>query len=305
MTTQLIEVTFHNQPLFATVIENIPYVAMKPICENLGLDWEGQRQKINRHPVLNNGACMIKAVADDGKLREMLMLPLRLLNGWLFGIDVKRVKAEIKPRLIEYQSECFEVLNNYFVPPIPKPSETPALTYCSKSQREPLIKAVRSYVKLSAEHGKPLSYSQAHTLINLKMGVEDVEHLTAEQLPLALKVVGELMADVIMRSDNRLAAPAQPLSITLTFPPLESQTSRRYLVIQSSDQQISSSLLNDDALIASRAEIINQLTQEGYVIFEKNNIGAAKLVREFVPAQLLPVLIETAQARWAAIAAGA
>jgi hypothetical protein len=135
------------------------------------------------------------------------------------------------------------------------------------------------------------------------MGVEDVEHLTAEQLPLALKVVGELMADVIMRSDNRLAAPAQPLSITLTFPPLDNQTSRRYLVIQSSDQQISSSLLNDDALIASRAEIINQLTQEGYVIFEKSSVGAAKLVREFVPAQLLPVLIETAQARWAAIAA--
>jgi hypothetical protein len=302
MTTQIIEVSFHEQTLFATLVDSIPHVAMKPICENLGLDWDAQRKRINRHHVLSKGAVMITAPSNGG-MQDMLMLPLKLLNGWLFGVDAGRVKREIKPRLIQYQAECFEVLNNYFVPPIPKPSETPALTYCSKSQREPLIKAVRSFVKLSAEHGKPLSYSQAHTLINLKMGVEDVEHLTAEQLPLALKVVGELMADVIMRSDNRLAAPAQPLSITLTFPPLENQTSRRYLVIQSTDQQISSSLLNDDALIASRAEIINQLTQEGYVIFEKNNIGAAKLVREFVPAQLLPVLIETAQARWNAIAA--
>ena len=28
---------------------------------------------------------MIKAVAEDGKLREMLMIPIKFLNGWLFG----------------------------------------------------------------------------------------------------------------------------------------------------------------------------------------------------------------------------
>jgi hypothetical protein len=41
---------------------------------------------------------------------------LNLLNGWLFGIDVSRIKAELKPRLMEYQRECFRVLADHFLP---------------------------------------------------------------------------------------------------------------------------------------------------------------------------------------------
>jgi P22_AR N-terminal domain len=112
----LVAIQFHDQNLLATLVNSVPYVALKPICENIGIDWEAQRQKIDRHPVLNSTACMIKAVAADGKIREMFMMPLEYLNGWLFGIDVNRVKEEIKPRVIEYQTECFKVLANHFMP---------------------------------------------------------------------------------------------------------------------------------------------------------------------------------------------
>jgi hypothetical protein len=59
---------------------------------------------------------MTTTTGTDAKQYEMLMLPLDYLNGWLFGIDVSRIKEELKPRLMEYQSECFRVLADYFLP---------------------------------------------------------------------------------------------------------------------------------------------------------------------------------------------
>jgi hypothetical protein len=59
---------------------------------------------------------MIKAVATDGKIRELMMLPINKLNGWLFGIDANRVKKESQKDVIRYQEECFDVLANHFLP---------------------------------------------------------------------------------------------------------------------------------------------------------------------------------------------
>ena len=47
--TQLETIQFHNPSLVVLNHENKPYIAIKPICENLGLDWEAQRQRIKRN----------------------------------------------------------------------------------------------------------------------------------------------------------------------------------------------------------------------------------------------------------------
>lgn len=109
----LTAIDFYGQPLLATVQDNTVYTALKTICENIGLDWAAQRQRIIRDEVLNSVACMIKAVGNDGKSREMLCLPIHYLNGWLFGVDVSRVKAEIKQKLITYKKECYQALFDY------------------------------------------------------------------------------------------------------------------------------------------------------------------------------------------------
>jgi hypothetical protein len=118
MNTQLISVPFHGQSLLATLVNDVPHVAMKPICENIGIDWKSQHRKITTHPVLKSTMVMVTTVAEDGKLRDMLMLPVKFLNGWLFGIDSNRVKPEIQECLISYQTECFEVLANHFMPKV-------------------------------------------------------------------------------------------------------------------------------------------------------------------------------------------
>ncbi|WAR42918.1 phage antirepressor N-terminal domain-containing protein [Methylomonas rapida] len=116
MTTQALTIPFHDQSLVAALINDMPHVALKPICDNLGIDWTAQFRRIKRNEFLNSTVAMMAIVAEDGKLREMLMMPIKYLNGWLFGVDASRVKPEIKPRLLDYQRECFKVLATHFMP---------------------------------------------------------------------------------------------------------------------------------------------------------------------------------------------
>ena len=111
-------VQFNNQEIPVFFHNNKPYVAMKPICENIGLAWHGQFERIKRDDVLSSTMCVIHMVAQDGKKREVVALPIGYLNGWLFGIDTNRVKPEIKPNLIKYKLECFDVLYNHFMPKV-------------------------------------------------------------------------------------------------------------------------------------------------------------------------------------------
>jgi len=114
MGVQLCTVDFHGQVLHAVDQGGRPYVPIKPICVNLGIDWEGQRQRILRDSVLYEGACMIKAPSPGGE-QEMLCLPLEYLNGWLFGIDDRRVAPQIRDALILYKREAYVALHDYFI----------------------------------------------------------------------------------------------------------------------------------------------------------------------------------------------
>ena len=113
-TTTIATVEFHGAQLVTTIVNGVPHVALRPICEAIGLDWEGQRARIGRHPILGSVAFMTKATGGDGKQYEMTCLPLNMLNGWLFGVDASRVNPDAQDRLLDYQRECFDVLASYW-----------------------------------------------------------------------------------------------------------------------------------------------------------------------------------------------
>ncbi|MCI0649947.1 MAG: phage antirepressor N-terminal domain-containing protein, partial [Chloroflexi bacterium] len=51
------EVTFYGDELpVARTADGRIYVPLKPICEAIGVGWNGQRQRINRDPVLSEVA---------------------------------------------------------------------------------------------------------------------------------------------------------------------------------------------------------------------------------------------------------
>ena len=106
-------VDFHGHAL--TVIagpEGEHLVAMKPICEAIGLQWEAQLKRIKRHPVLSQGVSIMDTPSAGGE-QEATCLPLDYLNGWLSGVDASRVRPEIRERLVQYQRECFAALAAY------------------------------------------------------------------------------------------------------------------------------------------------------------------------------------------------
>lgn len=175
-------VNFHEQSLITLQKDGVAYVAMKPICENIGLDWEAQRQRISRDEVLNSTACMTKAVATDGKNRELLCLPIHYLNGWLFGVDTNRVKAQIKDKLITYKKECYQALFDYWNNGV---AVNPRAT---KDERKPLVKAVNMLV---GETG--MIYSTVWKMIHQRFDVSCVDELTNEQVYQAVEYVHGLI----------------------------------------------------------------------------------------------------------------
>lgn len=119
---QVQNISFHGQTVPVFTQNNTHYAAMRPICENIGLDWSAQAQKIKRNSVLNSCVVMITTHDTVGRKQDMLCLPLEYLNGWLFGVDARRAKPQIRERLLQYQRECFQVLAAHFMQPKQPPA---------------------------------------------------------------------------------------------------------------------------------------------------------------------------------------
>lgn len=76
MTNQLSTIQFYGQSLITIEQDGKYYVAMRPICDNIGLDWTAQAQRIKRDEVLNSTVVIITTVADDIKGIFIMKIPL-------------------------------------------------------------------------------------------------------------------------------------------------------------------------------------------------------------------------------------
>lgn len=105
---QLIPVTFLEDTLVLVAHNAHPHVVMKPLVTAMGLDWRSQHVKIGE----KFGSTMVEitTVAEDGKLRTMICLPLRKLPGWLYSLNPGKLNDALRPKVIRYQDECDEVL---------------------------------------------------------------------------------------------------------------------------------------------------------------------------------------------------
>ncbi len=114
--SKLTTVDFRGDTLFAVEDGSTIHVAIKPICDGLGIEWRKQRERINRDPILSEGSTMM-GLPSAGGLQETTVLRLDLLQGWLFGFDASRVKPEARDRVLAYKRECFAVLHRHFYGP--------------------------------------------------------------------------------------------------------------------------------------------------------------------------------------------
>jgi hypothetical protein len=108
-------VKFYNDEVIAVRADDgAVYVPIRPVCDNLGITLAGQRERINRDPVLSEAVTSVSVTLTQ-QAREMLCLPLKFIPGWLFGVNANRVKPELRENVIRYQRECFDVLAEAFM----------------------------------------------------------------------------------------------------------------------------------------------------------------------------------------------
>lgn len=112
MKTEIIE--FKETEIYCPVENGQIYVAVKPICEALGIDSDAQNRRIKRDEILSQLRSQVTAVGGDEKARKMVCLPLQYIFGWLFTIEVDQVKEEAKETILEYKKECYDVLYDHF-----------------------------------------------------------------------------------------------------------------------------------------------------------------------------------------------
>ncbi|MBA1289194.1 phage antirepressor N-terminal domain-containing protein [Pseudomonas japonica] len=112
MKTQLMAVPFHGDDVVLVHRDDEPYVAMKPVVENMGLTWQSQHAKLT-----SNGerwGITIIVIPSMGGPQEVTALPLRKLASWLMTISPNRVKPELREKIIRYQEKCDDVLWQYW-----------------------------------------------------------------------------------------------------------------------------------------------------------------------------------------------
>lgn len=89
-------------------------VAVKPVCEILGVAYPPQFAKLKEHPIFGSVITLSITTGADGKEYEMACIPLRYFPSWLFSINPNNVKEEIRENLMEYQKKCNDILYDYF-----------------------------------------------------------------------------------------------------------------------------------------------------------------------------------------------
>lgn len=99
---------FGEKSIFFLAKDGQYWIAIKPICEALGVNYERQRKNLKEDELLNQLPSQQTVVAADGKIRRMICLPEKYIYGWIFSLQ--STSEELK----RYKQECYEVLYNHF-----------------------------------------------------------------------------------------------------------------------------------------------------------------------------------------------
>ena len=99
---------FNGKEILFRKIDGEYYVAIKPICEALNVDYIQQFKNLKKHQKFSELLCQHTMVGADNNNREMTCLPEFYIYGWLLEINGKSKEYE------EYKWECYKVIGKHF-----------------------------------------------------------------------------------------------------------------------------------------------------------------------------------------------
>lgn len=92
------------------------YVAIRPICQALGIDHKSQFERIKSDEILKDAYSDTVYASDQmGRSQMMFCLQLKYVFGWLFAIDATKVNLNSKAIFMEYKKICYEILFDRFM----------------------------------------------------------------------------------------------------------------------------------------------------------------------------------------------
>ncbi len=105
------EVTFYDDELTAVRADDGQiYVSLRHMCESLGLNTQGQTRRIQRNEILSEGLQRVAIMSTHRGKQQAYVLRADLVPLWLSGVEISRVKDEVRPKLKQFQREAAKVL---------------------------------------------------------------------------------------------------------------------------------------------------------------------------------------------------
>ena len=98
------KIIFNNVTIPYKVFNGMVYVAVRPLCESLGVEYKTQYRKLSKNDRFPTETLNI--LTDQ--IREYFCLAETKVYGWLFTLDSNNSD------FIKYQDECYNLLYNFF-----------------------------------------------------------------------------------------------------------------------------------------------------------------------------------------------
>lgn len=99
---------FKGENLLFLAKDGIYWVAIKPVCEVLKIEYTRTFKNIKKDGILGPALAIQPMQVPGDQLRNYACLPEFLIYGWVFSI-----KSDSK-ELLEYKRECYKILYEYF-----------------------------------------------------------------------------------------------------------------------------------------------------------------------------------------------
>ncbi|WP_080740676.1 phage antirepressor N-terminal domain-containing protein [Morganella morganii] len=190
-----INVPFHGDNLYLVSYEGQPFVAMRPFIENMGLDWASQYTKIKQR----FKTCVVNITMQlpcDNQRRSVVCLALKKLTGWLHTININKVRPEIRDKVAAYQDKSDDVLYEYWTT-----GEVKKKPNFRQSTAKELIPLRQTAERLIA-HGVGNIYPDIWKRVHAEFGVQHINELLPEQIPLAISYLDALEGEYIPKQQK-------------------------------------------------------------------------------------------------------
>ncbi len=178
------------------------YVPLRQLCESLGLDYDGQRQRIRRDGVMEHGLMMVAVETPGGRQRMQCFL-LTYIPYWVSGIEMERIRADLRDRLRAYKEWVIQKVYQAFATEVGLPTTTTPAT--TPAESDPITLSLEQVAELGraltamAEQQLAFQREQERATTEIRGALSDHERRLAIQegrMDRAAQVMGETIRDV-------------------------------------------------------------------------------------------------------------